>query len=149
VCCAMSWPNEMLYFAYGMNTNAGSMAQRCPAAQSLGHARLLNHAFRFATHADVVRCADSYVDGVLWSITDRCLAALDILEGYPSYYRRAYRQAWHQGRTVMAMTYYMPPMILDQSPSAAYFATIVEGYQQHGVPCDQLYNARDTADLMV
>jgi hypothetical protein len=40
----------MLYFAYGMNTHAGSMAQRCPAAQSLGHARLLNHAFRFATH---------------------------------------------------------------------------------------------------
>jgi gamma-glutamylcyclotransferase (GGCT)/AIG2-like uncharacterized protein YtfP len=139
----------MLYFAYGMNTNADSMAQRCPDALSLGHARLLDHSFRFAVHADVVRCSGSYVDGVLWQITDRCLAALDILEGYPSYYRRAYRRTWHQDRIFMAMTYYMPPMILDQSPSAAYFDMIVEGYQQHGVPCDQLYNARDTADLMV
>jgi gamma-glutamylcyclotransferase len=139
----------MLYFAYGMNTNADSMAQRCPDALSLGHARLLDHSFRFAVHADVVRCSGSYVDGVLWQITDRCLAALDILEGYPSYYRRAYRRTWHQDRIFMAMTYYMPPMILDQSPSAAYFDMIVEGYQQHGVPCDQLYNARDTADLMI
>ena len=139
----------MLYFAYGMNTNADSMAQRCPDSQSLGHARLLDHSFRFAVHADVVRCSGSYVDGVLWQITDRCLAALDILEGYPSYYRRAYRRTWHQDRIFMAMTYYMPPMALAQEPSKAYFDMIVEGYKYHNVPGDQLYNALETVREMI
>lgn len=139
----------MLYFAYGMNTNRDSMGQRCPRAHSLGHARLIDHAFRFAVHADVVRCSGSYVDGVLWQITDQCLAALDILEGYPGYYRRAYRRAWHQGRTVMAMTYYMPPMALAQAPSKAYFDMIVEGYKYHQVPGDQLYNALESVREMI
>ena len=60
----------MLYFAYGMNTNRSEMAQRCPGALSLGHARLVDRIFRFATHADVVKCRGSYVDGVLWTIDD-------------------------------------------------------------------------------
>lgn len=139
----------MLYFAYGMNTNRDSMGQRCPRAHSLGHARLIDHAFRFAVHADVVRCVGSYVDGVLWQITDQCLASLDVLEGYPDYYRRGYRKVWHQGRTLMAMTYYMPPMVLEQIPSSAYFDTVVEGYRQHGVPLDQLTNARELAANLV
>jgi gamma-glutamylcyclotransferase len=76
----------MLYFAYGMNTNPGEMAHRCPGATSLGHARLINHAFRFAQHADVELTSDSFVDGVLWEINEQHLAALDLLEGYPHYY---------------------------------------------------------------
>ena len=51
----------MLYFSYGMNTNQAEMALRCPGAQSLGHARLIDHVFRFATHADVVKCRGSFV----------------------------------------------------------------------------------------
>ena len=78
--------NSQLYFAYGMNTNQDEMAYRCPGAHSLGHARLIDHAFRFAVHADVVPCEGSYVDGVLWSITDQDLDHLDQLEGYPTYY---------------------------------------------------------------
>ena len=52
----------MLYFSYGMNTNQAEMALRCPGATSLGHARLIDHMFRFATHADVVNVA-----GLLWT----------------------------------------------------------------------------------
>lgn len=78
----------MLYFAYGMNTNTDEMAYRCPGAASLGHARLIDHVFRFAYHADVVPCMGSYVDGVLWNISDQDLASLDQLEGYPAYYGR-------------------------------------------------------------
>ena len=53
-----------------MNTNREGMAQRCPGALSLGHARLIDHAFRFAIHADVVPVLGSYVDGVLWRIDE-------------------------------------------------------------------------------
>ena len=133
----------MLYFSYGMNTNQAEMAFRCPGAQSLGHARLIDHVFRFATHADVVKCRGSFVDGVLWEINNSHLKALDSLEGFPCYYnRRALRVAF-EGRTVLAETYYMQPGHLDESPSRGYFTTVLEGYHQHNVPLDQLYNSME------
>ena len=103
----------MLYFAYGMNTNRAEMAHRCPGALSLGHARLVDRIFRFATHADVVKCRGSYVDGVLWTIDDFHLSALDRLEGYPYYYKRRRLRVAHNDRIVMAETYYMQPGNLD------------------------------------
>jgi gamma-glutamylcyclotransferase (GGCT)/AIG2-like uncharacterized protein YtfP len=124
-----------------MNTNVNGMAQRCPAAVSHGRARLIDHAFRFAGPADVVKCRDSYVDGVLWTITDSCLESLDLLEGYPYYYNRSLRRVWHEGRVIRALTYHMLPGHLDSAPSHGYFRMVLEGYREHGVPVDQLYNA--------
>ena len=131
----------MLYFAYGMNTNRAEMAQRCPGALSLGHARLVDRIFRFATHADVVKCKGSYVDGVLWTIDDFHLNALDRLEGYPYYYNRRRLRVAHDNRIVMAETYYMQPGNLDALPSQSYFDMVVEGYNQHNIPLDQVYNS--------
>lgn len=128
-------------FAYGMNTNIEGMARRCPKSVSHGHAYLLDHVFRFAGPADVVKHRDSYVDGVLWAITDDCLASLDNLEGYPYYYTRNLRDVWHDGRIVQALTYYMQPGNLDSPPSDSYFDMVLEGYRDHGVPTEQLYNA--------
>ena len=131
----------MLYFAYGMNTNRSEMAQRCPGALSLGHARLVDRIFRFAIHADVVKCRGSYVDGVLWTIDDFHLNALDRLEGYPYYYNRRRLRVAHNDRIVMAETYYMQPGNLDSLPSQGYFDMVVEGYNQHNIPLDQVYNS--------
>lgn len=132
---------QHLYFAYGMNTSVDGMARRCPAAVSHGHARLLNHVFRFSGPADVVKAQGSFVEGVLWTITDRCLDALDLLEGYPYYYNRNIRQVWHDGRIVPALVYYMQPGNLDSPPSQGYFDLVLEGYTEHGVPTEQLHNA--------
>ena len=131
----------MLYFAYGMNTNRSEMTHRCPGALSLGDARLVDRIFRFATHADVVKCKGSYVDGVLWTIDDFHLNALDRLEGYPYYYNRRSLRVAHDNRIVMAETYYMQPGNLDSLPSQGYFDLVVEGYNQHNIPLDQVYNS--------
>lgn len=131
----------MLYFAYGMNTNSQGMARRCPAAVSHGRAILLDHVFRFAGPADVVKCPDSYVDGVLWTITPKCLESLDVLEGFPHYYNRRNKKVLYQGRVVNALTYFMQPGHLDNPPSDGYFNTVLEGYTEHGVPTEQLYNS--------
>ena len=131
----------MLYFAYGMNTNRRGMAQRCPGALSLGHARLIDYSFRFAIHADVVKCKGSYVDGVLWTIDDFHLNSLDRLEGYPLYYNRRALRVAHEDRIVMAETYYMQPGNLDNLPGQGYFDMVVEGYNQHNIPLDQVYNS--------
>ena len=130
----------MLYFAYGMNTNRRGMAQRCPGALSLGHARLIDYSFRFAIHADVVKCKGSYVDGVLWIIDDFHLNSLDCLEGYPHYYNRRALRVAHEDRVVLAETYYMQPGNPDNLPGQGYFDMVVEGYREHGVPTEQLFN---------
>jgi len=130
----------MLYFAYGMNTNRSGMAQRCPGALSLGHARLIDYSFRFAHHADVVKSKSSFVDGVLWVIDNYHLVSLDGLEGYPFYYNRRKLRVAHNDRIVMAETYYMQPGNLDALPAQHYFDMVVEGYKEHNVPLDQLYN---------
>ena len=131
----------MLYFAYGMNTNRKGMAQRCPGALSLGHARLIDRCFRFANHADVVKCKGAYVDGVLWAIDDFHLKSLDSLEGYPFYYNRRALRVAHEDRVVMAETYFMQPGNLDAWPSQGYFDMVVEGYREHNVPTEQLFNS--------
>ena len=127
-------------FAYGLNTNPTEMSRRCPGATSLGHARLINHAFRFAQHADVEPCADSYVDGVLWEITEQCLAALDQLEGYPYYYNRVVSSVTHGARTFHVLVYRMQPGHPDSEPTRGYYNLICQGYRAHGVPTEQLEN---------
>ena len=131
----------MLYFSYGMNTNVSEMAYRCPGAVSLGHARLVDHVFRFAYHADVEACEGSYVDGVLWEINETQLQALDQLEGYPHYYDRSALTVMHQDRACQALTYRMQPGHPGAAPSDRYFGLVLEGYQQHNAPTEQLYNS--------
>lgn len=129
----------MLYFAYGMNTNTQGMARRCPGAVAFGQAKLLGHRFRFAGPADVQVNRFSNVDGVLWDITDDCLKSLDLLEGYPYYYDRKWATVELDGEKCQALVYFMQPGNKSGAPSSGYFATVLEGYEEFGVPTDQLW----------
>lgn len=131
----------MKYFAYGMNTNLSSMAARCPGAQSLGAATLLNHKFRFAVHADVTEQENENVNGVLWEIDGSHLTSLDCLEGYPHYYDRKTVEVLHNGKTVSAITYFMQPGNQHNHPSTGYFDMVLEGYKENLVPVRQLHEA--------
>jgi len=130
---------DLLYFAYGMNTNVDGMASRCPRAVSFGRAQLLGHRFRFAGPADVQRDWRFNVDGVLWDITEDCLKALDRLEGYPFYYDRKWAQVQYQDQVVEALVYFMLPGHGNDEPSSGYFDMVLQGYNEHGVPTDQLW----------
>ena len=131
----------MLYFAYGMNTNPREMAVRCPGAVSMGHACLVGHSFRFAQHADVEPCDNSYVDGVLWEIDEQNLKALDDLEGYPYYYDRVVASVIHGARTYHALVYRMQPGHEISEPTCGYYRLVTEGYRAHNVPTEQLENS--------
>jgi len=133
----------MFYFAYGMNTNRSSMTWRCPGAISFGHARLLDHEFRFSYHADVVASPGESVDGVLWLIDQDHLADLDALEGYPTYYDRAVLPVLYQGNIIMAECYRMQHDNIEGVPSRRYLDMILEGYREYGIPDDQVWTALD------
>ncbi len=71
-----------LYFAYGLNLDRETMAQRCPAARALGPARLMRHRFVITRDgwASVVRDTRACVHGGLWELTLGDLRALDRFE---------------------------------------------------------------------
>jgi gamma-glutamylcyclotransferase (GGCT)/AIG2-like uncharacterized protein YtfP len=134
-----------LYFAYGMNTNKDEMAYRCPTAVPMGKAILQGYRFEFKSFATIVPDTDSYVEGVLWTITDRDEQALDILEGYPEFYDKKYVKI-KQGIDYIAMTYIMNPREKGFGPSDGYYRMVSEGYQQFGLSQQQLLEARSRSN---
>ena len=131
----------IIYFAYGYNTNSQHMARRCPDAVFLGSARLLNHKFRFAYHADVVRSRRNTVNGVLWRLTEQCLRNLDKFEGYPVYYKRRPLLIEQGTKLRKAVVYTMTRKSDLNLPGPEYLSALLQGYQEHQVDNGQIYRA--------
>lgn len=143
----------MYYFGYGMNTNPAGMALRCPAAVALGRAILPDHMFRFCYHADIVDALEYQTEGVLWRVTDKCMEALDRLEGYPHYYTRKMVKVKCGGDTFDAWVYQMnfastgiPPD--PEMPDMGYLQNVMEGYIHYGCDRTQIYQALQEAEAM-
>ena len=71
-----------LYFAYGSNMDIAAMARRCPRSRPLGPARLMRHRFFVmeSGYASVQRHPGRLVHGLLWELSPRDAAALDVYE---------------------------------------------------------------------
>jgi gamma-glutamylcyclotransferase (GGCT)/AIG2-like uncharacterized protein YtfP len=121
------------------------MSRRCPAALSLGAVVLEDYQFRFCYHADVVEAAGSRCHGVMWEITDECLASLDRFEGYPDYYDRREVEITHRGNTITAWVYVMTGRPELSPPSDDYLTTLKVGYEEHGISDLQLIEALDSS----
>ena len=83
-----------LNFAYGINITK-EFSVRCRSATDLGHAVLSGHRWLSNRRgvATVVPCPGSDVHGVLWALSGRDLAALDLFEGVHSgLYTRTLKQ---------------------------------------------------------
>jgi len=96
-----------LYFAYGANMERAGMARRCPAATPLGPASLRGWRFVIAQgYGSVASTPGARVCGVLWRLTPRDLAALNIFESLDSgLYRRAMLTVGIGSRRVRALVY--------------------------------------------
>ncbi len=98
-----------LYFAYGSNMSRAQMRRRCPAARAVGAASL--DGWRFAINARgtaTIRPAPGdVVHGVLWRMTARDVATLDVFEGVARrrYIQRVVRVRTSDGALVVALTY--------------------------------------------
>ena len=70
-----------LYFAYGANMERAAMRRRCPGATALGTGRLSGWRYLIAQgYGSVARASGRSVFGVLWRLTPRDLAALNLFE---------------------------------------------------------------------
>ena len=81
-----------IYLAYGSNLNLRQMAQRCPTAEPIGTTELQGYDLKFRGgdgHAvATVEPGEGNVPALLWKIQPKDEAALDVYEGWPSFYRK-------------------------------------------------------------
>lgn len=132
----------MLYLAYGMNTNIDQMASRCPGSISIGRVDIPDYRLVFRGVADIEYSPGDVLQTVMWDITPECEDALDILEGYPTFYTKKYLNVDINGKMYEAMIYQMVGDRLDYShPSSYYQQMLEEGYQDHGLDLNQIYEA--------
>ena len=77
-----------LYFAYGSNLNLAQMCKRCPESAALSPAVLEGYKLCERIYADIEESAGDCVNGALYEVSEKDLAALDRYEGYPECYVR-------------------------------------------------------------
>lgn len=128
---------QKYYLAYGSNLNLEQMAQRCKNAKIAGTAELSGYRLLFRgrphnAHATIERSEGGNVPVLLWKVSVRDEACLDLYEGFPRYYGKVSLPVELDGKTVTAMAYVMQPGFDRNEPSPFYLDTIREGYRSAG-----------------
>lgn len=124
------------YFSYGSNMAPAGMEERCAAPSVLGIATVPGYRFRIAKrgYATMVPDPGSLVYGLLWSLTDEDLAALDQYEGVPDgHYTRTTIPVEFRGRPMEAQVY----LAVDPAPGTprpGYLETVVQAARDLGLP---------------
>lgn len=120
-----------IYFAYGSNLNKAQMKLRCPNAELVDTGIIKDYRLIFRRVADIMYdpYCDEHVEIGIWKITDQCLEALDVYEGYPSLYRRETLEAESNSGwgTWQGITYLMNSNSY-ALPSPDYYGAIEQGY---------------------
>ena len=129
------------YFAYGMLTDPKLM----PGAELIGVGVLNNFAYEMLAYANVVPESGSKVYGSLWNINRELLHHLDRAEGYPDMYDRKTVPIHCNGQRYEAAMYTMTPYTREDyegtHPTRRYLSKIARGYNNAGIPMDQLYHS--------
>lgn len=140
----------LLYFAYGSNMNLNQMAFRCPDAAVVDTVRLEGYRLAFRTNgggngvATILPEEGSYVDGVLWRISERDEQHLDHYEGFPFLYGKEPVTVTDQDgvrREIMAYTMNSPYKDTPAMPSHAYLEGILNGCRQNGIDTQTVIEA--------
>ena len=122
--------------------NLNQMAFRCPDAQVVNTVRLEGYRLAFRMNggghgvATILPEAGSFVDGVLWRISERDEQSLDHYERFPRLYgKEPVTVVDPDGlkREVMAYTMNSPYKDTPALPSQSYLSGILHGCRQNGI----------------
>ena len=124
------------YFSYGSNMASAGMEERCAAPAILGVATVQGYRFRIAKrgYATMMPDRSSMVHGLLWSLTEEDLAALDQYEGMPAgHYTRTTVPVLFRSKPLEAQVY----LAADPAPGKprrGYLETITGAARDLGLP---------------
>lgn len=139
----------MLYIAYGSNLNIEQMGRRCPSATIVGTAvlkgwRLLFKGSKSGSYLTIEKAKGYEVPLAVWNVTKDDIKALDMYEGYPSfYYKRWFILPCSDGKRHRVFAYIMHENRKIGVPSAYYVGVCKHGYESFGFDKDILYQALD------
>jgi len=135
----------MLHFAYGSNMERAVMRRHAPAALPLGVAALADHRFVITAdgYASVEARRAHTVYGVLWRLTPRDRAALDIWENIAGgLYRAEMLPVHHCGRRRSALVYLARPRGIGR-PKSGYMELVVAAASAWKLPAAYIASLRD------
>lgn len=136
---------HLLYFAYGHNTDSKTFNTYCPGAEFIGVGTLNNFSLYFEEYANIRMDKGSSLKGVVWKIKVRQIKNLDGYEALHKDYNRIPIEVTLGGSQVMCIAYIMDPTFevkrLHRKPSKEYIQKLVEGYNEHGIPLNQIKDA--------
>jgi len=133
--------NRSLYFAYGSNLDAGRMKERCPDSDPISEAWLAGWRFTFAGQsrlwgvggvATLFPEPGGLVTGRLYHVSEADLAALDVIEGHPTVYRRVWMRLEAPVGVRSAWCYLLPPGTQETAPTPSYRAAVLAAYEALG-----------------
>jgi gamma-glutamylcyclotransferase len=134
-----------LYFAYGSNMAAETMARLCPGHRLATPAELRNHRLAFTRRsvrtgtgvADIVAAAGHSLWGVLYELDAAMLAALDVKEGKGWAYERRPVQVRPdgEGEVLRALAYrVIAREAAEVRPSREYMQGLVDAARERALP---------------
>ena len=136
----------MHYFAYGSNMNWPQMQQRCPSAQFVCVARLVNYEFGITRHSRLRNCGTANVFpahgkevcGIVYDVNEADLVTLDSFEdGYRRELRPVY--ALGDGAQPLVVLIYVAEIETNVPRSnAEYKRLILEGARHWNLPATYL-----------
>ena len=135
-----------LYAAYGSNLNIEQMKFRCPTAKPIAKSWLHDYRLVFKgrlrdAYATVIPEEGQAVPLVIWEITARDEAALDLYEGVArGYYTKEYMEVEVDGDMKEVLIYIMNAQYFG-NPSHRYLNTILKGYADFNLPVDTMDEA--------
>ena len=131
------------YFAYGSNLDQGQMNKRCPDSKLVGRAVLKDYALDFMIYstkrkcgcADIIKNEKGEVWGLIYSLSEKDLKALDRYEGCPNYYKRIEIKVINDsGVEIKAYAYEVVDKKSFTKPSKEYLDIIKNAAKKYNFP---------------
>ncbi len=143
---------EKYYIAYGSNLNIRQMKLRCPDAKMVGTStidgyQLLFKGSKTGAYLTIEKKPGASVPVGIWKVSEKDERALDIYEGFPSfYYKKWLRLAvkalgGKQTKELVCFVYIMHEERKVSIPTRYYVNTCLEGYRDFNFDPDYLQEA--------
>ena len=126
--------------AYGRNLDIKRMKERCPHCKLVGKGMLKDWQLAFKKYITIEKKLGKEVPVGIWEIDEIAEKELDIIEGFPTMYRKEYVEIEINGKLEQALVYIINDTH-SKYPDKPYFERILIGYNDFKFDRKYLYEA--------
>lgn len=113
--------------AYGRNLDLKRMAEKCPHCVLAGKTFLKDWQIAFKKYITLEKCKGAVVPVGVWEVNDKAEKELDVIEGYPTLYRKQFVEIEFKGKKEKALVYLINDKY-PKYPDKNYLQRLLNGY---------------------